>query len=108
LIWVTGDCSSGYDYEQAFTKGYTDAGGNVIDSIRMPIAAADFVPFVQRVKDSRPEALYVFVPGGKQAMQFMKALRISAWMVSASGSSGRATLRPMTSCPTWATSRPAS
>lgn len=73
VITAVSDFSGGYDFEQAFVKGFTDAGGKVTESIRMPIATADFVPFVQRVKDAKPEALYVFVPGGKQSTQFMKA-----------------------------------
>jgi branched-chain amino acid transport system substrate-binding protein len=67
------DFAGGHDYEQAFIKGYTDAGGKMAGTVRIPLANPDFVPFVQRIKDAKPDAVYVFVPAGRQATQFMKA-----------------------------------
>lgn len=72
-ITAVSDFTGGHDFEQAFVKGFTDAGGKVTESIRMSMTTSDFVPFVQRIKDAKPEAVYVFVPGGKQSTQFMKA-----------------------------------
>ena len=42
-------------------------------SVRMPLTTHDFVPFMQRAKDARPDAVFVFVPGGKESAAFMKA-----------------------------------
>lgn len=67
------DFAPGHDGEQAFIKGFTEAGGEIVGSVRMPIQNPDFVPFVQRAKDAKPELLYVFVPSGKQATAIMKA-----------------------------------
>jgi branched-chain amino acid transport system substrate-binding protein len=67
------DFAAGHDAEAAFVKGYKDAGGDIIGSVRFPPQSPDFVPFVQRIKDSKPDVLYVFIPSGKQATAIMKA-----------------------------------
>jgi branched-chain amino acid transport system substrate-binding protein len=67
------DYGPGHDAEAGFTKGFTDAGGKVVGSVRMPPPTSDFAPFLQRVKDAKPEALFVFVPAGKSATALMKA-----------------------------------
>ena len=60
------DFSPGIDGEQYFQRGFRDNGGEIIGSVRMPLANPDFSPFVQRVKDASPELIFVFVPGGAQ------------------------------------------
>src|ERR1700722_10647570 len=46
-------------------------GGTVAEKIRVPLKNPDFAPFLQRVKDDTPEAVFVFVPSGLGAI-FMK------------------------------------
>ena len=67
------DFIPGHDGEGAFAKGFTDGGGEMVGSVRFPPATDDFAPFVQRIKDVKPDVVFVFVPGGKQATSFMKA-----------------------------------
>jgi branched-chain amino acid transport system substrate-binding protein len=67
------DFAPGVESEQAFTKGFTEAGGEIAGSVRFPLANPDFVPFIQRVKDAKPDVLFIFVPAGKQATQIIKA-----------------------------------
>jgi len=67
------DFVPGHDAEAAFIKGYRDSGGEVIGSVRVPLANPDFSPFMQRIKDARPDVLYIFVPSGAQATAVMKA-----------------------------------
>ena len=55
------------------SKGFTEGGGEIVGKVRMPLANPDFVPFMQRVKDAKPDALFVFVPAGRQATAIMKA-----------------------------------
>lgn len=66
------DYGPGHDGEAAFIKGFTEGGGTIAGSIRMPIANPDFVPFLQRVKDASPNMLYVFVPAGPQSTAIIK------------------------------------
>ena len=67
------DFAPGFDARDAFTKGFKDAGGQVVDTVQFPVKDPDFVPFMQRVKDAKPDAVFVFVPSGKQATAVMKA-----------------------------------
>lgn len=66
------DFGPGHDAQEAFTKSFTAAGGKVIGTVRMPPPTSDFAPFLQRVKDAKPDTLFVFVPAGKSATAFMK------------------------------------
>jgi branched-chain amino acid transport system substrate-binding protein len=67
------DFAAGYDCEAAFERGFTEGGGTIVGKVRMPLANPDFVPFMQRVKDSNPEILFSFIPAGVQTTQVMKA-----------------------------------
>jgi branched-chain amino acid transport system substrate-binding protein len=69
---LVADFSAGLDAEQAFTSAFTAAGGKVVGSARIPVSNPDFAPFVQRVKDEKPDAVFLFEPppGG---IAFVKA-----------------------------------
>lgn len=70
---LVSDFGAGHDSEEAFAKGFTDGGGKIVGRVRMPMQNPDFVPFMQRVKDTKPEILFAFIPAGKQATAIMKA-----------------------------------
>src|SRR5213594_5206399 len=64
LYTMVSDYGPGHDAEGAFQRGFKEAGGEVIGSVRIPVVNPDFFPFVQRAKDLNPEAMYIFIPGG--------------------------------------------
>jgi branched-chain amino acid transport system substrate-binding protein len=70
---VVTDFAPGLDSEAAFTKAFTEAGGQIVGSVHTPVNNADYVPFMQRAKDAAPDAVYCFVPAGKDARAVMKA-----------------------------------
>jgi branched-chain amino acid transport system substrate-binding protein len=69
------DFIPGHDSEAAFIKGFTDGGGKVLDSVRYPMQNPDFAPFVQRVKDAKPDVAFLWVPAQTQATAMMNAVR---------------------------------
>jgi branched-chain amino acid transport system substrate-binding protein len=69
------DFIPGHDAEGAFTKGFTDAGGQIIGSIAFSPANPDFPPVVQRIRDAKPDVAFLWVPGGTQATQMMKSIK---------------------------------
>lgn len=71
---LVSDYGPGHDAESSFAKGFTEAGGTILGADRTPVANPDFSAFVQRVRDSDPEAVYIFVPGGAQPAAIGKAL----------------------------------
>ncbi|MEJ0069099.1 MAG: ABC transporter substrate-binding protein [Pseudomonadota bacterium] len=56
-------------------KGFKENGGTIVDSVRFPLASPDLAPYFQRVKDAKPDALYVFVPGGPQSTNVVKTFK---------------------------------
>jgi branched-chain amino acid transport system substrate-binding protein len=69
---VVADYGPGLDAEKAFSEAFKAAGGEVVGSIHTPLQNPDFAPFVQRVKDAKPEAVFLFLPAGEQGIAFMK------------------------------------
>jgi branched-chain amino acid transport system substrate-binding protein len=74
IYTMVSDFGPGHDGEAAFHKGFKDAGGEIIGAVRFPVATQDFAPFLQRIKDANPEAIYIWVPGGPQPAAIGKAL----------------------------------
>jgi branched-chain amino acid transport system substrate-binding protein len=72
---VVADYGPGLDAEAAFTKAFKAAGGEMVGSVHTPLQNPDFAPFVQRVKDAKPEAVFLFLPAGEQGIAFMKAYK---------------------------------
>jgi branched-chain amino acid transport system substrate-binding protein len=64
----------GLDAETWFQKGFKDGGGKVVGSVRFPVANPDFSAFVQSAKDTNPDAIYIWIPGGAQPAAVGKAL----------------------------------
>jgi ABC-type branched-chain amino acid transport systems, periplasmic component len=70
---MVADYGPGHDAEVWFQKGFKEAGGTIVGSVRMPVANPDFSAYVQRAKDLNPEGIYVFIPGGAQPGALGKA-----------------------------------
>jgi branched-chain amino acid transport system substrate-binding protein len=67
------DYGPGIDSETAFKAAFTALGGQVVDSVRTPLRNPDYAPYVQRAKDAKPDAIFLFVPAGQDSIAFMKA-----------------------------------
>jgi len=74
VFTLVSDYAPGHDAESAFQRAYTGAGGEIIGSVRVPLANPDFSAFVQRAKDSGADTIFVFIPGGSQPVALAKAL----------------------------------
>jgi len=68
---MVSDYGPGIDAEKSFQSEFTSKGGEVINAIRLPLANPDFSPFLQKVLDQKPQAIFVFVPAG-QGGNFVK------------------------------------
>ena len=64
VVTVVTDYAPGIDVETAFKQRFEAAGGQVLLSLRVPLANPDFAPFLQRVSEIKPDGLLVFVPAG--------------------------------------------
>jgi branched-chain amino acid transport system substrate-binding protein len=71
---MVSDYGPGHDAEGGFQRAFKAAGGEIVGSVRFPLANPDFSAFVQRAKDLNPESIFIFVPGGAQPAALGKAL----------------------------------
>jgi len=72
---VVADYGPGHDAEKQFIETFTEAGGEIVGQVRTPVSNPDFAPFLQRVKDSKPDAVFLFVPAGEQGVAFLKGYK---------------------------------
>jgi branched-chain amino acid transport system substrate-binding protein len=63
-VTAVSDYGPGFDGEEYFSKAFKAGGGKILESIRMPLSTADFSPFFARVLQDKPDALFIFGPGG--------------------------------------------
>ena len=71
VVSLVADYGPGNDAEKYFTERFILNGGTVLEKLRTPLRGADFAPVLQKVRDAKPDALFVFLPSG-QGAQFMK------------------------------------
>ena len=71
VVTLVTEYGPGLDAEKWFSDAFTKGGGVVADKIRVPLKNPEFSPFLQRVKDAAPDAVFVFVPSGVGSV-FMK------------------------------------
>ena len=67
FVTLVSDFGPGLDAEKTFTEKVNASGGKVLAELRVPMRNPDFAPFLQRVRDEKPEAVFVFVPSGPGA-----------------------------------------
>jgi branched-chain amino acid transport system substrate-binding protein len=72
---LVADYGPGLDAEATFKKTFTAGGGQIVGEVRTPLKSPDFGPYIQRIKDARPEAVFIFLPAGEQGIAFMKGYR---------------------------------
>src|SRR5215510_13947709 len=71
VVIVQSDWAPGAEATKVFTDAFTKAGGQIAETIKVPLQNPDFAPFLQRARDANPDTLFVFVPAG-QAGTFAK------------------------------------
>ncbi|MBD0415387.1 ABC transporter substrate-binding protein [Oryzicola mucosus] len=71
VVTLVTDYGPGHDIEKGFTDQFKKEGGEIVEAVRVPLQNPDFAPFLQRVRDAKPDAIFVFVPSGVGSV-FMK------------------------------------
>ncbi|MBT9476374.1 ABC transporter substrate-binding protein [Polaromonas sp.] len=64
VVSLVTDYGPGMDSEKYFKETFVANGGTVIETLRVPLRNPDFAPFLQKVRDAKPDALFAFVPSG--------------------------------------------
>jgi branched-chain amino acid transport system substrate-binding protein len=64
-VMVLSDWAPGAEAGKVFAQNFTKGGGQILDTLKVPLANPDFSPFLQRARDLQPDTLFVFVPAGQ-------------------------------------------
>ncbi len=64
VVSLVTDYAPGVDSEKYFGQRFVANGGQVVENLRVPLRNPDFAPFLQKVRDAKPDALFAFVPSG--------------------------------------------
>ena len=72
---LSADYGPGHDAEAQFTKTFTGLGGHIVGSVRTPVENVDYSPYLQRVIDSKPDALFMLIPTGSSLVAAVKEIR---------------------------------
>ncbi len=75
VAMLVSDYTPGIDSEVAFANTFTAGGGKVLLRLRVAVNSPDFAPYIQRIKDAKPDAMFVFLPGGEQGIAMLKSYR---------------------------------
>ena len=65
VVTLVNDWAPGLEAETAF-RSASPSGGQITDSIRVPLANPDFAPFLQRARD-KPDTPFIYFPGLRPA-----------------------------------------
>jgi len=65
VVAILSDWAPGAEAGKVFSDHFTKGGGEVLESLKVPLANPDFSPFLQRARDLQPDTLFVFVPAGQ-------------------------------------------
>jgi branched-chain amino acid transport system substrate-binding protein len=65
---IASDWAPGHEASGVFAATFAQAGGVIVEALKVPLANPDFAPFLQRARDGNPDTLFVFVPAGQAAI----------------------------------------
>ncbi len=73
IYTIISDYAPGYDAETYFHKYYKAGGGQIVGSARTPLQETNFAVYMEKALQAKPDALYMFQPGGSPSISFVKA-----------------------------------
>jgi branched-chain amino acid transport system substrate-binding protein len=69
------DYGPGQDANAQFRKTFTAGGGQIIGEVAVPLQNPEFGPYMQRIKDAKPDAAFLWFPSGELSTQLLRAYR---------------------------------
>jgi branched-chain amino acid transport system substrate-binding protein len=79
---MVADFAPGHDCEKYYISALTEAGGTVVGNVRIPLSNPEFSAYMQRIKDSKPDALFIFMPLGEPSIGALRAVNDSGLKAS--------------------------
>jgi branched-chain amino acid transport system substrate-binding protein len=75
IATMVSDFAPGHDSEKSFSEEFKAKGGDILEALRVPLQNPDFAPYLQRARDARPDAIFLWFPGpvaGAFARQYVE------------------------------------
>lgn len=72
IYTLVADYAPGLDAQSAFKAAYEAGGKKLVGEMKVPVSSIDFGAAIQRIKDARPGAVFLFLPPGEATIAFMK------------------------------------
>jgi branched-chain amino acid transport system substrate-binding protein len=69
------DYGPGQDANAQFKKTFTAGGGQILDAVAVPLKNPEFGPYMQRIKDAKPDAAFLWFPSGELSVLMLRAYR---------------------------------
>ena len=73
IYTLVADFAPGLDAQSAFKNAIEAGGQKLIGEIKVPVSNVDFGAYIQRIKDAKPGAVFLFLPPGEATIAFMKS-----------------------------------
>jgi branched-chain amino acid transport system substrate-binding protein len=70
---ITSDYAPGHDAENYFHKSFKAAGGEIVGADRTSLRETNFAVYMEKALQAKPDAVYMFQPGGSPSISFVKA-----------------------------------
>ncbi len=75
VVTLVADFTPGIEAETSFKESFSKAGGQVVESMRVPLDSKDLTPYIQRIKDRKPQAVFMWLPAGDMTISIIKRFR---------------------------------
>jgi branched-chain amino acid transport system substrate-binding protein len=75
VVTMVSDFAPGHDSEKSFTDEFKAKSGKIAEALRVPLQNPDFAPYLQRARDAKPDAIFLWFPGtvaGAFARQYVE------------------------------------
>jgi branched-chain amino acid transport system substrate-binding protein len=79
---MVADFAPGQDCERYFNAELEAQGGKVAGNLRIPLSNPEFSSYMQRIKDAKPDGLFIFMPLGELAIGALRAVNDSGLKAS--------------------------
>jgi branched-chain amino acid transport system substrate-binding protein len=70
---ITSDYAPGHDANEYFIKAFKAGGGEIVGAEKTPIQETNFAVYMEKALQAKPDAVYMFQPGGSPSIAFVKA-----------------------------------
>mgnify|MGYP001107700062 FL=1 len=71
------DFAPGHDCEKYFLEALKEANGELAGNVRIPVSNPEFSGYMQRMRDAKADAVFIFMPIGELSIGILRAINDS-------------------------------